>query len=123
MFTADLPPHLQEKFLKTAESLYGEDQAQRALIEAVELWLDQNQLRAIEIEAEQNNQAFAQLQAELEQKYDGQWIVIDQGRLQGVGNTLPEVNDLALDAKHRIIMQIGRKYPEEVELGWQMSFA
>ena len=123
MFTANLPPHLQEEFLKTAETLYGQDHAQQALIEAVELWLDQNQLRAIEIEAERNNQAFAQLQSELEQKYDGQWIVIAQGQLQGVGKTLQEVNDLALDANHRIVMQIGRKYSQEVELGWQMSFA
>lgn len=122
MLISELPPQLQEKFVQTAESIYGRDNTQRALVEAVELWLTENHVRAIEIEEKLNNETFVQLQSELEQQYDGKWIVIAHGRLQGVGDSIQEVNHLALDARHRIVMQIGRTYPKEVELGWQMSF-
>lgn len=118
----ELPSPLQEKFIQTAESLYGRDNTQRALVEAVELWLAQNYLHAIETEEKANNETFETLQNELEQKYQGKWIVIAHGRLQGAGNSIQEVNHLAMDAKHRIVMQMGRNYPQKVELGWQMSF-
>lgn len=122
MLIAELPPPLQEKFVQTAESLYGRNNTQRALVEAVELWLAQNYLQTIEIEEKANNEAFEKLQNELEQKYNGKWIVIAHGRLQGVGDSIQEINHLAMDTKHRIVMQMGRSYPKEVELGWQMSF-
>jgi hypothetical protein len=122
MLISELPPRLQEKFVQTAESIYGRDNTQRALVEAVELWLAENHLRAIEIEEKINNQAFTKLQTELEEQYNGKWIVIAHGRLQGVGDSIQDVNHLAMDARHRIVMQMGRNYPQEVELGWQMAF-
>jgi hypothetical protein len=48
--------------------------------------------------------------------------VIAHGQLQGVGNSLAEVNHLAPEAQDRIVMQVGEQRPKEVELGWQIAF-
>ena len=44
----------------------------------------------MESERRRNQEAYAQLKAELEQQYPGQFIVIAQGQLVAVGATLPE---------------------------------
>jgi hypothetical protein len=40
--------------------------------------------------------------------------VIAHGKLQGIGDSLKEVNQLAPD---RIVMQVGEHQPKEVDLG------
>lgn len=77
-----------------------------------------------ELEAEiiLNNQAFTLLQAELQQKYADQWIVIAHGKFLGAAQTPEALNYLAPNAHHRIVVQMGQARLREVELGWQMSF-
>lgn len=118
-----LPEQLQQEFEQAAQSLYDEDGATRALIEAVELWLSQNRKRLIQAEATVNNQAFEALEAELIQKYPGKWIAIADGKVQGIADLPEDLNTVAEAAHHRIIVQIGQPRPKEVELGWQMTFA
>jgi hypothetical protein len=122
MLTTELPTILQEKFERTARLLYENDSTQQALIEAIELWLEQHRCKLIEDEAEVNNRAYENLRAQLEQEHKGKWIVIAHGKLQGVGNSLKEVDHLAPTSLDRIVMQIGENRPREVELGWQMNF-
>ena len=123
MLTAQLPQQLQEEFERTARLLHDQDSIRQALIEAIELWLAQQRQKLIQKEAKANNQAFENLRAELEQNYPGKWIVIAHGKLQGVGDTPEELNHLTPTAHHRIVMQVGQIRPQEVELGWQMTFA
>ncbi len=123
MFTAELPQCLQEEFERTARLLHDQDSIRQALIEAIELWLVQQRQKLIQAEAKANNQTFKNLRTELEQNYPGKWIVIAHSKLQGVADTPEELNHLAPTAQHRIVMQVGQTRPQEVELGWQMTFA
>jgi hypothetical protein len=120
MLTAELPQQLQEEFERTARLLHDQDSIRQALIEAIELWLVRQRQKLVQVEAELNNQAFENLRAELEQNYPGKWIVIAQGRLQGVADSPEELNHLAPTAQHRIVVQVGQTRPQEVELGWQI---
>jgi hypothetical protein len=54
--------------------------------------------------------------------YFGKWVVIAHGKLQGVADTPEALNHLAPTAQHRIVIQVGQTRPQEVELGWQMTF-
>ena len=123
MFKAELPQQLQEEFEYTARLLHDRDSIRHALIEAIELWLTQQRQNLTQKEAMVNNQAFEKLRSELEQNYPGKWIVIAFGKLQGVADTPEELNYVAPNAQHRIVMQVGRTRPQGVELGWQMTFA
>ena len=93
----------------------------RATIEAVESWLAKQRKRWIDLEAKANDQAFEKLQAQLERENFGKWIVIAHGKLPGVGDSLAEVNQLAPNAQHRIVMQVGERRPKEISLGWQIG--
>jgi len=122
MLTAELPQQLQEEFERTARLMHDHDSIRQALIEAIELWLTQQQQKLIQAEAVVNNQAFENLRDELEQSYPGKWIVIAQGKLQGVADMPEELNHLAPTAQHRIVVQVGQTRSQEVELGWQTTF-
>lgn len=122
MLIADIPETLQHHFEHAAHLLYQTDGVKQALVEAIELWLAQHRNPVIEAEARANNQAYQNLKAELEQKYFGKWIVIAHGQLQGVGDSIVELNHLASDAHHRIVMQVGQQHSKKVELGWQIAF-
>ncbi len=122
MLTMELPKALQQEFEQTAQKFYVHDGVKRAIIEAIELWLAKQHQRQIDAEAKANNQAFKNIQAEIEKNYFGKWIVIAHGELQGVGESLAEVNHLVPEAQHRIVMQVGERRPKEVELGWQIEF-
>jgi len=37
-----------------------------------------------------------------------------------VGDSLAEINQLAPNAQHRIVMQVGERRPKEISLGWQI---
>ena len=122
MLAAELPQELQEEFERTARLLHDQDSIRQALIEAIELWLTQQHQKLTQAEATINNHAFENLRVELEQNYQGKWIVIAQGKLQGVADSPEKLNDLAPTAHHRIVMQVGQTRPQEVELGWQTTF-
>lgn len=123
MFVAELPQPLQEEFERTANLLHDRGGVRQALIEAIELWLAQQHQKLLEAEAALNNQAFALLHDELQQKYASQWVVIAGGKFLGAAKTPEELNHLAPAAHHRILVQLGQTRPREVELGWQMTFA
>lgn len=122
MLAIELPKPLQQEFEQTAQQFYDHDGVKRAAIEAIKLWLSAQRKRRVDAEAKANNQAFEKLRTQLERDYFGQWIVIADGQLQGVGDSLASVNHLAPDAQHRIVMQIGEHRPKEVELGWLIAF-
>lgn len=122
MSMTELPQQLREEFERTAHSLHRGDGIREALIEAIELWLAQQQQKLIQAEATANNQAFENIRTDLEEKYCGKWVVIAHGKLQGVADSPEELNHLAPNARHRIVVQVGQTRPQEVELGWQMTF-
>ena len=66
---------------------------------------------------------FEEMRNELEQTYASQWILIADGQFLGAAERPEELNHLAPQAKHRLIMQMGEERPQDVELGWQMTFA
>jgi len=123
MFTYNLPQPLQQEFERVAQSLYDHDSTQQALIEAIELWLIQQRRQRLQSEARLNNQFFETVKNELEHNYAGQWVMIAEGKVQGVADHPEKLNDLAPTALHRIIVPLGQARPKEVELGWQMTFA
>jgi hypothetical protein len=121
MLIAELPESLQRQFEQTAQKLFDHDAVKRATIEAVESWLARQRKRRVDLEAKANDQAFEKLQAQLEKDHFGQWIVIAHGELQGVGDSLAEINHLAPNAQDRIVMQVGERRPKEVDLGCQIG--
>ncbi len=122
MLMAEFPQALQAEFERVARLRYGENSLNRALIEAVELWLAQQRDLLIEAEAKANDRAYEALKDELEREHWGQWIVIAHGQLQGIGDSPEELLAAAPEARDRIVMQIGEVRPKEVELGWEASF-
>ena len=123
MLLTELPQRLREEFERSARLLYDRDGVAKALIEAVELWLVQRREALLEAEKNENDRAFDTLKVELERDHFGKWAVIAYGKLQGLGNSLEEVEQFASTAQDRIVIQIGEGRPREVELGWQMTFA
>jgi predicted phosphohydrolase len=123
MLLTELPQPLQEEFERTAHLLHEQDSLRNALIEAIELWLSQQHQKLTEAEAKINNRAFENLRSELEQAHAGKWIVIAGGKLQGAANSPEELNDIMPAARHRILLQVGKTRPKQVELGWQATFA
>lgn len=75
----------------------------------------------MEAERQRNQEAYARLKTELEQKYSGQFIVIAQGQLAAVGQTLPEALQRAKaaipEAVHRLVIKVGEEYPAQVRIG------
>ena len=123
MLVTQLPQQLQEEFEYTAHLLHKQDSVRQALIEAIELWLSQQHLKLTQTEATVNNRVFDNLRDELEQTYPGKWIVIANGEFQGAANSVEELNHFAPSARHRIVHQVGQIRPQQVELGWQATFA
>ncbi len=87
MLAIELPKPLQQEFEQTAQQFYDHDGVKRAAIEAIKLWLSAQRKRRVDAEAKANNQAFEKLRTQLERDYFGQWIVIADGQLQGVGDS------------------------------------
>ncbi len=120
-----IPQDLQAEFESVATLMYGEEDAPRALTEAVELWLANHRKQVIESEHEANRQTYLQIKSELAEKYPGKWFAIAHGKLQGVADTIEALNEVAMDAHHRIVMQVGEpafiQPVREIELGWQIS--
>ena len=121
-----IPQDLQAEFESMATLVYGEEDASRALTEAVELWLANHRKQIETPEYEANNQEYLRIKSELAEKYPGKWFAIAHGKLQGVADSIEALNEVAMDAHDRIVMQVGEPAfidPErEIELGWQMSF-
>ena len=82
MLTTVLPSDLQNRFEQMARLTFGEAEAHRALIEAVEEWLATRRNQMIDKERRENEQAFALLRPELEKLPEGKWFVIAHGKLQ-----------------------------------------
>lgn len=116
MTTLDLPGALRENFVDRARKIYGESGEIKALIEAVELWLAQDDQR--QKERLINNQAYERMKSELEQNYPGKCIIIAHGELKGVADNFEEIKNVAPDALHRLAFRVGKLPPKEIELGW-----
>lgn len=123
MIHIELPDRLQQEFERRAQQLYGKDSLARALVEAIELWLAQHREHLVEPERAANDHAYASLAPDLEKMYAGKWVTIAHGKLQGVGDSIEQVSALASTARDRLVFQVGATRPQEVEFGWQMSFA
>ena len=122
MLTAVLPQDLQTKFEQMARLTFGETGTDRAMIEAIEAWLQARRKQLIGIERQENMRAFETLRPDLEKLPMGKWFVIAHGRLQQVVDTLSEASRVATDAHHRIVMQAKPDLaPKTTELGWQIT--
>ena len=116
--TVDLPEKVWKTFEQEAITLYGKDGTAQAMVAAVESWLEQHRRQAIERERQLNNRAYQRMKDHLEQEYPGKYVVIAHGRIQAVADTLDDLRDVASDTRHRIVLQIGRRIPTRLELGW-----
>lgn len=123
MLICELSDELQQEFEQVAGALYDQNSTQHALMEAIESWLAQHRQQAVLAEERMNNAAFEKLRPDLEESLAGKWIMIAHGKLQGSANSPDELDHLAPDALHRIVVFIGQPRPQEVEFGWQMTFA
>ena len=123
MLATRLPRYLQEEFEHHACFVFNHDSIAQALSEAIELWLARHRKTLVEAESTANDRAYETLREELEHEYKGKWIVIAHGQLQGIGDSLAEVDQLASTASDRIVIQVGEDRPREIDLGWQMALA
>jgi len=73
-----------------------------------------------EAERQRNQEAYERLKPEL-QKYQGQFVVIAQGRLVAIAPNLPEALQKAQEAAprvgHRLVFKVGEAYPAEITVG------
>lgn len=121
MLKIELPQRLEEEFERRAQQVYGKESMARAIVEAIEMWLAQHQENLNEPERAANDQAYRLLAGDLERDHAGEWAVIAAGKLQGIGDSIDQVAELAATAQDRLVFQIGAARPREVEFGWQMS--
>lgn len=122
MAKVQIPDHLCDELEQQARQLYGEDGANKAVAQAIELWLTRVKEDSIKMARDINNRVYQELKADLEDKHWGEWVVIAQGKLQGVSPNFNDVKDLALGTGHRIVLQIGEKPPQKVRrLGWRIK--
>jgi transcriptional regulator with AAA-type ATPase domain len=75
----------------------------------------------MEAERQKNQETYAQLKTELEQKYQGQFVVIARGLLIAVAPTLQEALQQAKailpEAEHRLVFKVGEDYPTKIRVG------
>lgn len=117
-----IPDQLHEQFARHARERYGENGSEKALQEAIALWLESaapsDDLRS---ERALNNKVYRQLKVELERKYQGKYVVIAWGALQGAGNTLAEIAQIAPGARHRLVFCAGEVPKKRRERLWRMQ--
>lgn len=122
MLATKLPPDLWREFEQQAQKLYDDqDSITKALEEAVELWLEKHRWQFQYEVKTSNDRFYNEIKERLEHDYPGKWIVIADGELAGVAESLQETNPFAAKAKDRIVYRVGEHRPREVELGWQMA--
>ena len=122
MLATKLPPDLWQEFEQQAQKLYDDqDSVTRALAEAVELWLEKHRWRLQYEIKTSNDRLYNEIKERLEHEYPGKWIVIADGKLAGVAESLQATNEYAGKATDRIVYRVGEHRPREVELGWQMA--
>jgi hypothetical protein len=120
--TIQIPDYLQAEFEQRARERYGEVGPARALQEAIALWLETVAERdGLKAERALNNQVYRRLKSDLEREYQGKYVVIAHGALQGVGDTLEQVAGLAPEARHRLVFRVGEAPPHRRERLWQMQ--
>lgn len=120
--TVQIPEHLHAEFEQRAREQYGETGPARALQEAIALWLETVRERdGLKAERALNNLAYRRLKAKLEQEYQGKYVVIAHGALQGIGDTLEQVAHLAPGARHRLVFRVGDAPPKRRERLWRMQ--
>jgi len=120
MIKGSIPKKLEEMFRKKAMEKYGYSKGaiSKALEAAIRLWLRYDYDLADEEES--NNRAFESMKEELEEKYQGMYVVIADGRLISVHKTLDEA--LKVEGgkfSHRIVFRVGEKPVRRVRLGWR----
>jgi hypothetical protein len=120
--TIQIPDRLQAEFEQRARERYGEAGPARALQEAIALWLE-TVTKPDDLKAERalNNQVYRELKRDLEREYQGKYVVIAHGALQGAGDTLEQVAGLAPEARHRLVFQVGEAPPRRRERLWRMQ--
>lgn len=57
----------------------------------------------------------------IEEDYMNKFIVISDGKIKKVGNSLSEVKDTSLEAKHRLIFKVEPETSKRVTLRWPMK--
>jgi len=120
--TIKIPDYLHTEFEQRARERYGEAGPTRALQEAIALWLEAVTERdGLKAERALNNQAYRRLKGDLEREYQGKYVVIAHGALQGVGETVEQVASLAPEARHRLVFRVGEVPPKRRERLWRMQ--
>jgi hypothetical protein len=119
--TTKIPEDVEARFRRRVEQLYGTGGIAQALEGAIELWLretkDEDEIVARERKL--NNDAFKRLRSDLE-KQQGRYVVIAHGKLQGIGDSIESLQDLAPDAHHRLVFKAGEPIPRRRRLGWKV---
>lgn len=121
MIKSSVAKDLEELFRKKAMERYGYSKGaiSKALEAAIKLWLRYDyELRD---EEEVNNKAFESLADELEVKYPGKYVVIANGRIVKVCDSIEGAFKIDSGSTyfHRIIFKVGKKPALKVRLGWR----
>ncbi len=90
----------------------------KAFEKAIDLWLkERTAIEAIDI----NNKLYEEVKDELVKKYHGKYVVIAEGKLLGIYNSLKEVSKVLKEnprIRHAIVAKIGVDAPPRGELEW-----
>ena len=117
--TTKIPEDVEERFRHIVEKLYGAGGTAEALERAIRLWLSETKYEMVAIERKLNNDALKRLQPELE-KQQGKYVVIAHGKLQGIGDSIESLQNVAPDAHHRLVFKVGEPLPRKRRLGWKV---
>ena len=117
----EIPEHLEAKFKSRVKQVYGTIEMTQALQKVIGFWLTKTERDLVVSERKLNNEAFSRLRSELEEKYQGKYAVIAYGKLQGVGESVDSVQNLAAEAHHRLVFKVGESLPRRRDLGWRIQ--
>jgi len=125
-----LPEDLVQRVRERAQQLFSAEPVTAILESAVERWLVETQPVSeapttdptIEQERRRNNAVFERLAPELERQFPGQYVVVANGKLCGVGDSLEDLRQVAEDAPHRLVYRIGRIPSPTRALGWRVRW-
>lgn len=121
MIKGSVAKDLEELFRKKAMERYGYSKGaiSKALEAAIKLWLRYDYELSDEEEA--NNKAFESSVDDLEVKYPGKYVVIANGRVVDVCDSIEEAFKVGSGSMrfHRIVFKVGEKPALKVRLGWR----
>lgn len=119
--TVEISSDLQAELEQRAQVIFGPEALDEAVAAAVRLWLTRTEHDLVAPERRLNNTAYQRLRDQLERDYPGKYAVIAHGKLQGIVDSPEKARDIARDAHHRLVFEVGDHPRKERSLGWRIK--